>query len=108
MKYWIATIFTIVFSPFSLAAQQPIYDPEARIDLSQYTCGQHLAIVEEEDGRGDVRTVWAHGYYSALRGIDENSPPITGEAVVKFAAQLEKACEQEPKRLLLALLKSMK
>jgi len=73
-------------------SQGPVYDPEGVVDPGTYTCAEHIEIVELEDGRGDVRTVWAHGYYSGLRGIGSDSPPLTGAAVIAFASRLDEAC----------------
>jgi len=101
----LAAVLAVCWAP--ALAQQPIDDPEGEINLKTYTCAQHLEIVDLEDGRGDVRTVWAHGYYSALRGIDENSPPVTAQMVVEFAERLETVCTEDPDKLLIAALKEV-
>jgi hypothetical protein len=56
-------------------------------------------MIEAADGRADVRTVWAHGYHSALRGFDETSPPVTVESLVEFVERLTRGCETSPSRL---------
>ena len=59
------------------------------------------------DGRSDVRMVWAHGYYSALKGVDENSPPIEADHLLEFAKKLNLACETEPEKLFIIAVKEM-
>lgn len=91
-----------------VSAQGQDYDPEGQIDPRSYTCSQHIEIVELEDGRGDVRTVWAHGYYSARRGVDENSAPLTAQMFVDFAQQLENICRRNPDKLFIAAVKEVR
>lgn len=90
-----------------VSSQGQDYDPEGQIDPKSYTCSQHIEIVELEDGRGDVRTVWAHGYYSARRGVDENSAPLTAQMFVDFAQQLENICRRTPDKLFIAAVKEV-
>ena len=84
-----------------------IDDPEAQVDLGAYTCAQHIEVVELEDGRGDVRTVWAHGYYSAMTGVDADSAPLSGEAVGEFAERLDEACRERPQGLFINVLRDL-
>ncbi|MCZ6877018.1 MAG: hypothetical protein O7G29_02630, partial [Acidobacteria bacterium] len=92
MKKLLIALLAIMVCSTLVLVQGQDYDPEGRIDLKVYTCSQHMELVESEDGRGDVRTVWAHGYYSARRGVDENSAPVTAQMVVDFAQKLESIC----------------
>ena len=64
-------------------------------------------MTELQDGRSDVRIVWAHGYYSALNGVDENSPPIDVAELVTFSQRLDKACRAEPEKLFLVAVREM-
>ena len=105
-KPLIALLAIMACSTFVLVQGQDD-DPEGRLDLKVYTCSQHIEIVESEDGRGDVRTVWAHGYYSARRGVDENSAPVTAQMVVDFAQKLESICRGNPDKLFITAVKEV-
>lgn len=89
-------------------AQVQAPDPTAKIDLKTYECSEYMELVDQEDARADVRTVWAHGYHSALRGIDETSAPITAQTVVTFAERLHKICREKPAKLFLVAVKEVK
>jgi hypothetical protein len=52
--------------------------------------------------------VWAHGYHSALHGLDTTSMPITGKAVEEFAKRLENGCRDHPEKLFLSAIREMK
>jgi hypothetical protein len=104
----LTTVAVLAACSATASAQGPIYDPEGQIELKTYSCAQHLEIVDLEDGRGDVRTVWAHGYYSALHGIDEKSPPVTAQMVIAFAERLEGVCKKDPEKLLIVALKEVR
>lgn len=80
---------------------------EGQMNPKSYTCADHLELVEEEDGRSDVRTIWAHGYYSALKGVDENSPTLNAQKLLEFSQRLESKCSQEPKTLFIRVLKKL-
>ena len=86
---------------------QPLDPDESRIDLSRFHCADYLELVEAGDGRADVRTVWAHGYYSALRGFDENSAPVTVQALVVFVDRLKSGCEVTPGKLWIHAVKEL-
>ena len=110
MKYLIIAItasLAIMISSTLVSLQAQAYDPEGQIDPKTYTCAQHKEIVELEDGRSDVRTVWAHGYYSALHGVGENSPPLTAQMVVAFAQRLEEICRENPSKLFITAIKEV-
>jgi len=81
---------------------------DGQIPVGTFTCADHIKMVELEDGRSDVRIVWAHGYYSALKGIDENSPPIDVGELVDFSQRLDKACRAEPDKLFIVAIKELK
>jgi hypothetical protein len=90
-----------------LAAQsQPQNDSEP-LDLKSYGCAQHLDLVDLEDGRADIVTVWAHGYYNGMRGVDEDSATETWISVEAFSEQLLKTCEREPDKLFIAVVKEV-
>ena len=97
----------LVVWSLSAPAQRQVYDPEGQMNLKTYTCAQHMELLELEDGRSDVRTVWAHGYYSALRGVDENSPPVTARSVIEFAQHLQKTCRENPTKLFITAIKEV-
>ena len=86
---------------------QELSESERQMPLGKYTCADHIEMVELMDGRSDVRLVWAHGYYSALKGIDENSPPIEASHLLEFAKKLNLACETEPKKLFIIAVKEI-
>ena len=88
--------------------QSPVPEPSGQIDLSAYECRTYLALVEAEDGRSDVHTVWAHGYYSALQGVDETSTePLTFETIIQFARRLQQTCRDEPAKLFVVAVKEV-
>jgi hypothetical protein len=80
---------------------------DGQIPVATFTCSEHIKMTGLQDGRSDVRIVWAHGYYSALRGVDENSPPIDIAELVTFSQRLDKACRAEPNKLFLVAVKEM-
>jgi hypothetical protein len=83
-------------------------DPEdGRIDPGSFRCADYRELVEAEDGRADVRTVWGHGYYSALRGFDESSAPVTVQSLVEFVERLENACDAAPDKLWIRAVKEL-
>jgi hypothetical protein len=86
---------------------QPLDPDESRIDLSSLHCAEYLELVAADDGRADVRTVWAHGYYSALRGHDENSAPVTVQSLVEFVDRLESVCAAAPGKLWIHAVKEL-
>jgi len=86
------------------AQSQPQADDEP-LDLKTYGCAQHLDLVDLEDGRSDIVTVWAHGYYSGKRGVDEASEPGSWMSVEAFSEQLLKVCHGEPGRLFISAVK---
>ena len=92
---------------FSLRSQEPPVDPDAKIDPKTQDCAKHIEVIDADDGRGDVRIVWAHGYYSAQRGFDEESNPITWREVHEFALKLEKICRDQPRKLFLVAVKEV-
>jgi hypothetical protein len=107
MKKLLIALLAIMACSTLVLVQGQDDDPEGRLDLKVYTCSQHIEIVESEDGRGDVRTVWAHGYYSARRGMDENSAPVTAQMVVDFAQKLESICRGNPDKLFITAVKEV-
>jgi hypothetical protein len=90
-----------------VVSDQDLSDPERRLHLAKYTCAEHVELVELMDGRTDVRLVWAWGYYSALKGIDENSPPIGASHLEEFAKKLNRTCVAEPEKLFITVVKEM-
>jgi len=78
---------------------QPLEADESRIDPGSFDCAEYLELIEADDGRADVRTVWGHGYYSALRGFDENSAPVNVQTLVEFVDRLQSACVAAPGKL---------
>ncbi len=99
MRIVLISLIPVLLSLSTTSTQERAYDPEAQVDPRTYSCDAHIEIVELQDGRGDVRTVWAHGYYTGLRGVGSDSPPLTGEAVIAFATRLHEACRKRPTAL---------
>jgi hypothetical protein len=99
-------LFSIAFllSVALLAQSQPQTDNEP-LDLKSYGCAQHLELVDLEDGRSDIVTVWGHGYYNGMRGVDENSGPDGWISVEAFSEQLLKACQRDPEKLFISAVK---
>jgi HdeA/HdeB family len=87
-----------------LAAQSPQADNDP-LDLKSYSCAEHLDLVDLEDGRSDIVTVWAHGYYNGMRAVDEKSAPGSWISVEAFSEQLIKICQQDPKKLFITAVK---
>ena len=105
----LVTRFLLVLSlHVAVWAQASVPDPNAQIDLKAYKCSEYLNLGDEEDPRADVRTVWAHGYYSALRRLDEASKLITSQTLIDFAGRLQKSCREDPARLFIRALKALK
>ena len=104
----IARILLALALSVPIWAQENAPDPNTQIDLKAYRCSQYLELVDDEDPRADVRTVWAHGYHSALDGVDENSSPITFQTVVEFADRLQKSCREKPNKLFIGAVKEVK
>ncbi len=107
MKNLLMAALAVMVCSALVSVKGQVYDPEGQIDPKTYTCAQHMEIVELEDGRSDVRTVWAHGYYSARRGVDENSAPVTAQMVVDFAQQLERICRGNSSKLFITAIKEV-
>ena len=91
MKPALALVFVAVL--WTPAGAQVIADPDAeQFDVGAYTCEEHVELVEEDDGRADVRNMWAHGFRSALLKVDVSHRPFTWQDLVAFAQELEKIC----------------
>lgn len=86
------------------AQAQPDSDNEL-LDLKSYTCAVHLDLVELEDGRSDIVTVWAHGYRAGMHGLDEKTSPNGWVSVEEFSANLLKVCESNPEELFINVVK---
>lgn len=89
----------------SLAAQSQPQDDGDPLDLKSYDCATHLDLVDLEDGRSDIVTVWAHGYYNGMRGVDEKTEPAGWVSVEAFSEQLLKVCDGDPERLFISAVK---
>lgn len=83
---------------FSRAAAQSQNDNEP-LDVKSYGCAQHLDLVDLEDGRAEIVTVWAHGYYHGMRGMNESSTTGMWLSVEAFSEQLIKTCKHDPEKL---------
>lgn len=100
---WLLLIACLV-SVLLAAQAEPESDNEP-LDLKSYTCAAHLDLVDLEDGRSEIVTVWAHGYRAGLRGLDDNSAPESWVGVEEFSAGLLKACESNPEQLFINAVK---
>ena len=105
MKKLVGVLVAATIAGFLSA--QDLSESERQLDLGKYTCAEHIELLELMDGRTDVRLVWAYGYYSALKGIDENSPPIEPSHLEDFAKKLNLACVTEPEKLFIVVVKEM-
>jgi hypothetical protein len=85
---------TILALAIPLAMRSQSQDDDL-LDIKSYGCSQHLDLVDLEDGRSDIVTVWAHGYYNGMRGVDEKSEAGIWINVEDFSAQLLKICQQD-------------
>ena len=85
----------------------PADDPDRQINLGAYRCADHIKLVEEDDGRVDVRIVWFHGYRSALTGFDEKSEPISVKELTVFSQALELVCREDGNKLVVAAVKEL-
>ncbi len=97
-------LLSVCLASISLAAQSPPTDNEP-LDLKSYSCAEHLDLVDIEDGRSDIVTVWAHGYYNGMLGVDEKSAPASWITVEEFSERLLKVCQQDPKKLFITAVK---
>jgi hypothetical protein len=101
------TTFGVVLVLSAAADSQQGYNREGQVDLKKFTCREYVALVDAEDGRADVATVWAHGYHSALDGLDTDQP-VTGKMVEAYGKRLEEACKAKPDSLFLPTIKATK
>ena len=107
-KFILSVVLLLLAATPSSPQEALIPDPEAQIELSKYTCAQHVRLVDEEDGRSDVRTVWAHGYSSALKGIDETTGAFSVAEGVEFGTKLLEHCRANPNKLWIVAVKEIK
>ena len=98
MRHLVALVLMLLTFGFAASAQENAQADEP-LDLGTFNCEEHLAIKEEGNEDYVVLTVWAHGYDSALRGVDETAAPITWEMVHAFADRLENSCLKTPQKL---------
>ncbi len=110
MKNFLLILLVVVVVSIAALAQDPEaeIEREGQVDPGTYSCAEHIEIVDADDGRADVRIVWAHGYYSALRGFDTDSPPVTWKDVDGFARRLEQICRAKPNKLFLTAIREVK
>jgi hypothetical protein len=89
------------------AAQPQSPNDDESLDLKRYGCEQHLDLVDLEDGRAEIVTVWAHGFYHGMRGTNESSDTGMWMSVEDFSEELLKTCKREPEKLFIAVVKEM-
>ena len=106
MKRFIALALVFLTIGATTRAQEGAQEEEP-LDLSTFNCEDHLAIKEEGEEDYVVLTVWAHGYDSALRGVDETAAPITWETVHAFAERLENTCAASPQKLFIHVVQEL-
>lgn len=90
-----------------LAAKPPQQADNDPLDLKSYHCAEHLELVDLEDGRSDIVTVWAHGYYNGMRGMDEKSDPDNWITVEDLSEQILKVCREDPAKLFIAAVREV-
>ena len=88
-----------------LTAQSQPESENELLDLKSYTCAAHLDLVELEDGRSDMVTVWAHGYHAGMRGIDQKAGSGSWIGVEEFSGRLLKICRAAPEELFINAVK---
>ena len=105
---WKFVTVTVILGALTLplAAQTAEAEDES-FDLKTYTCADHIRLVNAEDGRAEIVLLWAHGYWSALHGVDEHSGTITEAMIEEFRARLSERCEQHPERLFIVTVKTL-
>jgi hypothetical protein len=97
LTVWVASLF--------LAAQSQSESDNEPLDMKSYTCAVHLDLIELEDGRSDIVTVWAHGYYNGMRGVDEKAGPESWISVEAFSERLLNICQSDPETLFIHAVK---
>ena len=105
MKRAAFLLLTALAAGFFLAAQSRPESDNEPLDMKSYTCAVHLDLIELEDGRSDIVTVWAHGYYNGMRGVDEKAAPESWISVEVFSEQLLEICRSDPKILFIHAIK---
>lgn len=83
------------------------YVEEGTIKLDTYTCAQHMKIVEVDDSRRDVQTVWTHGFYTAHHFEKMKSEQLSWNHISDFYNRLQADCKVNPDRLIVEVLKEM-
>jgi HdeA/HdeB family len=101
------TMLGVLLVYSAAANSQQGYNREGQVDLKKFSCREYVALVEAEDGRADVATVWAHGYHSALDGLDPDQA-VTGKMVEAYGKRLEETCRAQPDSLFLSTIKATK
>jgi hypothetical protein len=100
-------LLSVCLGSIPLAAQSHSPADNEPLDLKSYGCAQHLELVDLEDGRSDIVTVWAHGYYNGMRGVDEKSDPAAWTTVEEFSEQLINVCQRDPEMLFIRAVKEI-
>jgi hypothetical protein len=94
-------------APGAKTTSDPSTADHEPLDLKSYGCSQHLELLETEDGRSDIVTVWAHGYYNGMRGVDEASETSGWVSVERFSEDLVRVCEVSPEKLFIRALREL-
>jgi HdeA/HdeB family len=103
----LAGIALVLASTGSIRAQDDDTEAVGKLDLKTLSCAQFLEAVEADDGRSEVVTVWAHGFYTARHALEDQNEPITWRTVAAFASRLSKACEASPNKLWIEAVKQV-
>ena len=104
-------ISAVAIMTFSTVAEGPQELPtgEGRLEPTKTSCAEYIEVIEAEDGRGDVVNLWAHGYHSALSGVDQTTETaITWRRLNEFVARLDRVCREKPETLFLAAIRDIK
>lgn len=100
--FLLAAVVALSVSPAAQPQQESGNEPP---DLRSYNCAEHLRLAALEDGRSAIISVWAHGYYSGMRGVDEKSEPINWIRVEEFSRHIVTICRADPGKLFIRAVK---
>ena len=77
------------------------------IALGEYTCGEHIALVDESPGVAGVRNIWGLGYHYGRSGLDQTWPTITYDKVVRFMDRIQTLCQERPEELWFEIIRGL-
>jgi hypothetical protein len=106
MRKLLAAIAALLILVAVGSSQTQVGEDEERLDPDTYSCREHMELVRLDDGRYEVRTVWFHGFHTALHDPDLKGD-VTQEALTRFEKRLEEACQDDPDQLMVDLVRGL-